>query len=115
MDGVNLNLYPGEALGLVGESGSGKSSIARAVMSLMPPGGAERFVGAVHRMSGVEREPWRRQDRTTEQRRFDPDDEIVNDFPERVSLGTIRNTQDMIVLLIDDAMTQRTGRALGGD
>ncbi len=42
VDGVNLDLYPGEALGLVGESGSGKSSIARAIMRLMPPGGAVR-------------------------------------------------------------------------
>ncbi len=40
---------------------------------------------------------------------------IVNDFPSRVSLGTIRQTQDQIVLLIDEAMTERTSRALGGD
>jgi oligopeptide/dipeptide ABC transporter ATP-binding protein len=42
VDGVDLELYPGEALGLVGESGSGKSSLGRAVMSLMPPGGQVR-------------------------------------------------------------------------
>jgi D-alanyl-D-alanine carboxypeptidase/D-alanyl-D-alanine-endopeptidase (penicillin-binding protein 4) len=40
---------------------------------------------------------------------------IVNDFPNRVTLGTIRKTQDMIVLLIDEAMTEQTSRALGGD
>ena len=39
----------------------------------------ERFVGAVHRMADVEREPRRRQDRTTEQCRFDPDDEFTNE------------------------------------
>ncbi len=35
--GVSLWVAPGEAVGLVGESGSGKSTIARAVMGLLPP------------------------------------------------------------------------------
>ena len=34
VDGVNLELYPGETLGLVGESGSGKTTIGRAVLKL---------------------------------------------------------------------------------
>ncbi len=40
VDGVNLEIRPGEVLGLVGESGSGKSVTARAIMRLvpMPPG-----------------------------------------------------------------------------
>ncbi|MBI3711275.1 MAG: ABC transporter ATP-binding protein [Proteobacteria bacterium] len=36
MDGVNLVVGDGEAVGLVGESGSGKSSLARVVLGLVP-------------------------------------------------------------------------------
>ena len=36
---VDLDLYPGETLGLVGESGSGKSSLARAVLRLIHAAG----------------------------------------------------------------------------
>ncbi|MBA8824356.1 peptide/nickel transport system permease protein [Saccharopolyspora lacisalsi] len=39
VDGVDLNLRAGECVGLVGESGSGKSSMGRAMLRLMPPGG----------------------------------------------------------------------------
>lgn len=39
VDGVDVELYPGECVGLVGESGSGKSSMGRALLRLMPPGG----------------------------------------------------------------------------
>jgi oligopeptide transport system ATP-binding protein len=34
VDGVNLQVHAGEALGLVGESGSGKSTLARAIVGL---------------------------------------------------------------------------------
>jgi oligopeptide/dipeptide ABC transporter ATP-binding protein len=49
LDGIDLTLAPGEALGLVGESGSGKSMTVRAITRLLPPGarldGTIRFDG----------------------------------------------------------------------
>ncbi|MFC1421481.1 ABC transporter ATP-binding protein [Streptacidiphilus cavernicola] len=59
LDGVDLSLAPGEALGLVGESGSGKSMTVRAVTRLLPPraelGGGIRFEGRdVAAMDGAE-------------------------------------------------------------
>jgi oligopeptide/dipeptide ABC transporter ATP-binding protein len=42
VDGVDFEVGRGEALGLVGESGCGKSSLGRALISLMPPGGVIR-------------------------------------------------------------------------
>lgn len=39
VDGVDMDLYPGEIVGLVGESGSGKTMTALAVMGLLPAGG----------------------------------------------------------------------------
>jgi oligopeptide transport system ATP-binding protein len=36
VDGVDLDLYPGEVLGLVGESGCGKSTTGRTVLNLQP-------------------------------------------------------------------------------
>ena len=38
LDGLNLRLEPGETLALVGSSGCGKSTVARAVMQLLPRG-----------------------------------------------------------------------------
>ncbi|MCL6525274.1 MAG: ABC transporter ATP-binding protein [Thermaceae bacterium] len=39
VDGVNLELFPGEVLGLVGESGSGKSVTLRSILRLVRPPG----------------------------------------------------------------------------
>ena len=36
VDGVDLEVYPGETLGVVGETGCGKSTLARLISKLLP-------------------------------------------------------------------------------
>jgi oligopeptide/dipeptide ABC transporter ATP-binding protein len=48
VDGIDLELFPGEALGLVGESGCGKSTLARCIAGLYEPTAGEiRFAGSI--------------------------------------------------------------------
>ena len=46
VDGISMDLYPGEVLGLVGESGCGKSTFSRTLMQIIPPtSGRVEFMG----------------------------------------------------------------------
>lgn len=46
IDGIDLDIFPGESVGLVGESGSGKSTVAYSVMGLhTATGGTIRYKG----------------------------------------------------------------------
>ncbi len=50
VDGVSFMIGEGEYLGLVGESGCGKSTIAKAILGILPPGG--RIVAGAIRFQG---------------------------------------------------------------
>jgi len=63
LEGVDLTLYRGQAIGVIGESGSGKTTLARAIAGLVPPcGGSIVFDGAALKptLAGRSREELRR-------------------------------------------------------
>ena len=63
VDGVSLDLYSGEILGLVGESGCGKSTLSRTILQLVrPTGGRVEFQGTdLTVLSSRQMQPYRRQ------------------------------------------------------
>ncbi|MCP1327275.1 ABC transporter ATP-binding protein [Halomonas sp. 707D4] len=47
VDGVDLDVFPGETLGVIGPNGAGKSTLLRLLAGLLPPGQGEvRFEGS---------------------------------------------------------------------
>jgi peptide/nickel transport system ATP-binding protein len=62
VDGINLEIYEGETLGLVGESGCGKSTLSRTILQLIKPtGGKVEFAG--QDLSGFGRQAMQQQRR----------------------------------------------------
>ena len=63
VDQLDLNLHPGETLGIVGESGCGKSTLARALIGLVPVtrGSVEINGQDITRFNAAQWRPLRRQ------------------------------------------------------
>jgi ABC-type transport system involved in cytochrome bd biosynthesis fused ATPase/permease subunit len=59
LDGVDLELLPGEAVALVGESGAGKSTVAALLLGLVAPTAGRISVGGVD-LASCQLEAWRR-------------------------------------------------------
>ncbi|MBW4620406.1 MAG: ABC transporter ATP-binding protein [Cyanosarcina radialis HA8281-LM2] len=54
LDGVDLNIYPGEALAIIGPSGTGKSTILRIIAGLLAPDAGEIYIQGQQRQGLIE-------------------------------------------------------------
>ncbi len=59
LDGVSLDIYPGETFGVVGESGSGKSTLARIMVGLNRPTSGSVVVDGIDVSAGSDLRPLR--------------------------------------------------------
>jgi len=105
VDGVSLDVNPGQIVALVGESGCGKTTLGRAVLRLEEPtGGSVRFDGqTVTGLSRQELKPFRRAMQIIFQ---DP----VSSLNPRLNIATTL-IEPMKVHGIGDSMDERIARA----
>ena len=54
LDGMNLDIYPGEGLGVIGPSGTGKSTILRIIAGLLTPDEGEVYIRGELRRGSIE-------------------------------------------------------------
>ncbi len=54
LDGVNLEIYRGDAIGIIGPSGTGKSTILRIIAGLLAPDAGEIYVHGQRRLGLIE-------------------------------------------------------------
>nr|AZB71480.1 ABC transporter ATP-binding protein [Synechococcus elongatus PCC 11801] len=57
LDGVDLSIYPGEAIGILGPSGTGKSTILRIISGLILPDSGEVWVAGQQRTAPITEQP----------------------------------------------------------
>ncbi|NUE03721.1 ABC transporter ATP-binding protein [Halorubraceae archaeon YAN] len=101
VDGVSMNVYPGETLGLVGESGCGKSTLAKTIVRLLEPtDGSVMFDG--ESLSDLSGEPLRQKRRDIQMVFQDPHSSL----DPRMTIGKIIE-EPMKVNKLYDADTRR--------